>query len=71
MTTITTEEVRTNLPDLLRRIADGEELVIIEGGKWVGLRAPPTASAADGSGNCCLTGESKRCDQAIGAHVDR
>ena len=41
MTTITTEEVRTNLPDLLRRIADGEELVIIEGGKWVGLLAAP------------------------------
>ena len=41
MTTVTVEEARANLPGLLRRIADGEELVITEGGKWVALLAPP------------------------------
>ncbi len=41
MTTVTVEEASANLPDLLRRIAEGEEVVITQGGKWVGLLAEP------------------------------
>ena len=41
MTTVNIEEIRTSLPDLLRRVAEGEELVITEGGKWVGLLGAP------------------------------
>ena len=41
MTTVTVEEASANLPDLLRRIADGEEMVITQDGKWMGLLAEP------------------------------
>jgi len=40
--TVTLDEARDNLPDLLRRVAAGEEVVITDGGKWVAaLTAPP------------------------------
>ena len=42
MTTVTVAEARENLPDLLRRAAAGEQIVIAEGGKWLAaLAAPP------------------------------
>ena len=41
MTTVTVEEASANLPDLLRRIAEGEEVVITQDGKWVALLAEP------------------------------
>ncbi len=44
MTTVTVAEARENLPDLLRRAAAGEQIVITEGGKWLAaLGAPPPA----------------------------
>lgn len=42
MTTVTVEQAREGLPELLRRAAAGEQIVITEGGKWVAaLAAPP------------------------------
>lgn len=42
MTTVTVDEARENLPELLRRVAAGEEVVITDGGKWVAaLGTPP------------------------------
>jgi antitoxin (DNA-binding transcriptional repressor) of toxin-antitoxin stability system len=41
MTTVTVDEARAALPELLRRIGAGEKVVITDGGKWVGLLAPP------------------------------
>lgn len=38
--TVTVEEAREILPDLLRRIACGEHIVIEEGGKWVAMLGP-------------------------------
>lgn len=42
MKTVTVDEARENLPELLRSIAAGEEVVITDGGKWVAaLTQPP------------------------------
>jgi antitoxin (DNA-binding transcriptional repressor) of toxin-antitoxin stability system len=43
MTTVTVAEARENLPELLRRAAAGEQIVITEGGKWLAAlgAAPP------------------------------
>ena len=41
MTTVTVEEASANLPELLRRIGEGEEVVITQDGKWKGLLAAP------------------------------
>ena len=42
MTTVTVAEARENLPELLRRAAAGESIVITEDGKWLAaLGAPP------------------------------
>lgn len=42
MTTVTVAEARENLPDLLRRAAAGEQIVITEEGQWLAaLAAPP------------------------------
>ena len=41
MTTVTVEEASANLPELLRRTAEGEEVVITQDGKWMGLLAAP------------------------------
>jgi antitoxin (DNA-binding transcriptional repressor) of toxin-antitoxin stability system len=43
MTTVTVAEARDNLPELLRRAAAGERIVITEGGKWLAALgvAPP------------------------------
>ncbi|VTT98011.1 : PhdYeFM_antitox [Gemmataceae bacterium] len=42
MTTVTTQEARDRLPELLALVAAGEEVVIAENGKWVAaLAAPP------------------------------
>lgn len=48
MTTVTLDDVRTNLAELLRRVAAGENVVITDSGKWVAQLAlppdpPPTA----------------------------
>ena len=44
MTVVTIREAREQLPDLLRRVAAGEKIVIADGGKWVAaLGAPPPA----------------------------
>jgi antitoxin (DNA-binding transcriptional repressor) of toxin-antitoxin stability system len=48
MTTVTVAEARENLPELLRRVAAGEQIVITEGGKWIAMLGkppvpPPTA----------------------------
>ena len=48
MTTVTVAEARENLPDLLRRAAAGEQIVIADGGKWLaalGAPPPPPATA--------------------------
>ncbi len=43
MTLVTLAEARENLPDLLRRAAAGEQIVITEEGKWLAaLGKPPT-----------------------------
>ncbi len=41
MTTVTVEDASANLLNLLRRVAEGEEIVITQDGKWVGLLAEP------------------------------
>jgi antitoxin (DNA-binding transcriptional repressor) of toxin-antitoxin stability system len=42
MTTVTITEAREKLPELLRRVAAGEQIVITEDGKWLAaLAAPP------------------------------
>jgi antitoxin (DNA-binding transcriptional repressor) of toxin-antitoxin stability system len=42
MTTVTPQEARDRLPELLALVAAGEEVVIAENGKWVAaLAAPP------------------------------
>jgi antitoxin (DNA-binding transcriptional repressor) of toxin-antitoxin stability system len=42
MTTVTITEARENLPELLRRAAAGEQIVITDEGKWLAaLAAPP------------------------------
>jgi prevent-host-death family protein len=41
MTTVTVAEAREDLPELLRRAAAGEQIVITDGGKWVATLAPP------------------------------
>lgn len=44
MTVVTIAEAREQLPDLLRRVAAGEQVVIADGGKWLAaLGAPPPA----------------------------
>lgn len=40
-TTVTLDELRTRLPDLLRRVADGEELVVMDGDRAVATLTPP------------------------------
>lgn len=41
MTTVTLDEAREALPDLLRRVAAGEQIVLADGDNWLGLLAPP------------------------------
>ena len=41
MKTVTVDELREKLPELLDRIAAGEKLVITDGGRWVAALAPP------------------------------
>jgi prevent-host-death family protein len=41
MTTVTLDEARAALPDLLRRVAAGEQVVLTDGGRWVAALAPP------------------------------
>lgn len=41
MKTVTVDEARENLPELLRLVARGKRVVITDGGKRVGLLAPP------------------------------
>jgi antitoxin (DNA-binding transcriptional repressor) of toxin-antitoxin stability system len=44
MTTVTVAEARENLPELLRRAAAGEQIVITDDGKWLaalGVAPPP------------------------------
>ena len=43
MTTVTVAEAREALPDLLRRAAAGEQIVITDGGKWLAALAAPPA----------------------------
>ena len=44
MTVVTIAEAREQLPDLLRRAAAGEQIVIADEGKWLAaLGAPPPA----------------------------
>lgn len=43
MTTVTVDEARTNLSELLQRVAGGEQVVFIDGGKWVAQLSPPPA----------------------------
>ena len=47
--TVTVVEVCDILPDLLRRVACGEHIVIEDGGKWVAMLgpAPPTPPASE------------------------
>ena len=43
MTTVTVAEAREKLPELLQRVAAGEQIVIADGGKWLAAlgKAPP------------------------------
>ena len=41
MKTVTVDELREKLPQLLRLVARGKRVVITDGGKWVGQLAPP------------------------------
>jgi antitoxin (DNA-binding transcriptional repressor) of toxin-antitoxin stability system len=41
MTTVTVAEAREKLPELLRRVAAGEQIVITEDGKWLAALATP------------------------------
>ncbi len=42
MTVVTIAEAREQLPELLRRVAAGEQIVIADGGAWLAaLAAPP------------------------------
>ncbi|MBN9119060.1 MAG: type II toxin-antitoxin system prevent-host-death family antitoxin [Planctomycetes bacterium] len=43
MTTVTVAETRERLPELLRRAAAGEQIVITEDGKWLAALTPPPA----------------------------
>jgi antitoxin (DNA-binding transcriptional repressor) of toxin-antitoxin stability system len=44
MTTVTVAEARETLPELLQRVAAGEQIVITEDGKWLAtLNAAPPA----------------------------
>jgi antitoxin (DNA-binding transcriptional repressor) of toxin-antitoxin stability system len=48
MTLVTVSEARENLPELLRRVAAGERIVITDGEKWVAaLGAPPPPPPTD------------------------
>lgn len=42
--TVTVDEARDRLPELLRRAAAGETVVLTDGGRWVGRLAPPPPS---------------------------
>lgn len=42
--TVTVDEARDRLPELLRRAAAGEAVVLTDGGRWVGQLAPPPPS---------------------------
>ena len=53
MTTVTVSEARASLPDLLNRVADGEEVVITRHGKPVAIVVKPDAL------------RSRRADEAI------
>jgi antitoxin (DNA-binding transcriptional repressor) of toxin-antitoxin stability system len=47
MTLVTIAEARENLPELLRRAAAGEQIVVTEDGKWLAaLGAPPISVEA-------------------------
>jgi antitoxin (DNA-binding transcriptional repressor) of toxin-antitoxin stability system len=41
MKTVTVDEARENLPDLLRLVGSGKRVVITDGGKWVAALTPP------------------------------
>lgn len=43
MTLVTVAEARDNLPDLLRRAAAGEQIVITEDGQWLAALGKPPA----------------------------
>ena len=43
MTTVTVAEARENLPDLLRRAAAGEQIVITQDGRWLAALGKPPA----------------------------
>lgn len=43
MTTVTVAEAREKLPELLQRVAAGEQIVIVEDGKWLAALGKPPA----------------------------
>ena len=49
MTLVTIAEAREKLPELLRRVAAGEQIVITEDGKWLATlgKAPPPPPTAE------------------------
>jgi antitoxin (DNA-binding transcriptional repressor) of toxin-antitoxin stability system len=52
MTLVTVAEARENLPELLRRAAAGEQIVITEEGEWLAAlgKAPPAPPTAEEEG---------------------
>jgi len=47
MTTVTLEEARANLPELFRRVAVGEEFIVMDQGKCIGRLSPPPEDLED------------------------
>jgi prevent-host-death family protein len=43
MKTVTVDEARENLSELLRLVGSGKRVVITDGGKWVAALTPPPA----------------------------
>ena len=42
--TVSLEEARNRFAELIQRVVNGEEIVITEGGKWLGMLTPPPQS---------------------------
>ena len=60
MTLVTVDEARNRLPELIGRMAAGEQVVITESGKWVAALADPAADAADPGGDRRPPGSGQR-----------